>query len=245
MRNRRSRARIASGLLLLLPLVAACGGERAPAPGPASEEFFPLVPGARWVYELRSELGTLQVEVRGKGPMAVRGQDRQVFVMEETSLGPSLGFVETAPVGYLVEHGFLARLSALDYDGEGGLRLLGQQDVPAWFLPVDPKPGDHWSQESRLFTTPEGGGARLGWSGEIRSTEAVTVPAGTFHDVLAVHLEYHDPKDARPGPNVVYDDYYVRGVGLVRSVTLDPSGDESHTLEQVLLEYSFPRGGGS
>jgi hypothetical protein len=229
-------------LLCLLLALLGCGRERTPAVGPAANDYFPLVEGAHWVYELRSELGSLKVEVVAKGDMPVRGRDIRVFVMDETNRGQSLGFVETAPVGYLVEHGFLARLSSLDYDRDGQLRLLGKEDVPSWFLPLNPKPGESWNQESRLFSTPEGGGARLGWRGEIQPLTSVTVPAGAFHDVLEVHIEYHDPKDANPGPNVVYDDFYVRGVGLVRSVTLDPSGDESHTIEQVLLEYSFPNG---
>lgn len=227
----------------LAAVAAGCGGERVPASGAAADQYFPLVAGARWMYELRSDLGSLKVEVNARGEMPLRGRDVSLFVMDETNRGPSLGFVETAPVGYLVEEGFLARLSALDYDDEGGLRLLGKQDVASWFLPLQPVPGARWNQESRLFTTPEGGGARLGWSGEVRELTRITVPAGTFDDVLAVHIEYRDPEDVGPAPNVVYDDFYVRGVGLVRSLTTDPSGDETHTIEQVLLEYHFPQPG--
>lgn len=228
-------------LLVACAILAACGRESGPASGAASGDYFPLVVGARWVYRLRSGLGDLEMEVVAKGEMPVQGRDLRVFVMEETNRGPSLGFVETAPVGYLIEHGFVARLSALDYDREGRLRLLGQQDVPSWFLPVRPRVGESWAQESRLFSTPEGGGARLGWSGEIRKLTTITVPAGTFPEALAVHIEYHDPTDARQGPAVVYDDYYVRGIGLVRSSTTDPSGDGSHAIETVLVEYRFPR----
>lgn len=234
-------AALGVGVLLL----SGCGGDRTPASGAAARDYFPLVEGARWVYELRSAAGRLEVEVVARGPMPLAGREGPVFVMDETNRGPSLGFVETAPVGYLVEKGYLARLPSLDYKPDGTLQLLGKLDEASWFLPLSPEPGARWNQTSRLFTTPEGGGAQLGWSGEIRAPTQVTVPAGTFSDALAVHIEYRDPSDAGPGPNVVYDDYYVRGVGLIRSVTTDPSGEDVHTVEQVLLEYSFPRENGA
>jgi hypothetical protein len=240
-----SPLRASLGVLLALLSLTGCDRETRTAAGLAANDYFPLVEGARWLYELRSELGNLKVEVVAKGEMPLRGRDLRVFVMDETNRGPSLGFVETSPVGYVMEYGFLARLSSLDYDREGRLLLLGKQDVPSWFLPLNPKPGESWNQESRLFSTPEGGGARLGWNGEIGEATSLTVPAGTFHDVLPIHIEYHDPTDAKPGPNVLYDDFYVRGVGLIRSITRDPSGDETHTIEQLLLDYSFPSEGES
>ena len=48
--------------------------------------------------------------------------------------------------------------------------------------------------------------------------------------------EGSDPLKAK----IVYHDYYARGVGLVKSVSEDFSGDASHRVEQVLIEYRFP-----
>ena len=69
----------------------------------------------------------------------------------------------------------------------------------------------------------------------------VTVPAGRFEDVVEVDTVYHDASEGEGAAKVVYRDYYARGVGLVRSVTEDPSGDEANLIEQELLEYHAPR----
>lgn len=219
---------------------AGCGRASEPASGEQADSYFPLIPGARWVYELRTDLGNLRVEVVARGDMQVPGRDLAVFVVDETNRGPSMGFVETAPVAYMIDGPYRARLAAVDYNEEGGLRLLGKEDAPTWFLPVNPKPGDQWVQENKLFTSPEGGGKRMGWAGEVLRTTQVTVPAGTFDDALEVRSEYWDPQNASEGPTAVYHDYYVRGIGLVRSVTEDPSGDPTHNIEQALLEYRLP-----
>ena len=240
--RRRAARRAASLALCVLVAALACeGGERGrPARGAAAEDYFPLVEGAVWVYEVRTAAGSLQVEVKARGEMDLPGGRGRVFVMEERNLGPSLGFVQTAPVGYLVREGYLDRLTGLDFDSAGKLRLLGTEDA-AHLLPLDPVPGRTWSQTTRLFEMPEGGGGQLGWSGTVRTRTRIEVPAGAFDDVAEVEIVYQDASPSGPGDRVVYQDYYARGVGLVRSVTVDPSGDQSHTVEQVLRSYRFPR----
>jgi len=91
-----------------------------------------------------------------------------------------------------------------------------------------------------MFQTPEGGGAELGWSGEVKPRTVVTVPAGRFEDVVEVETLYRDPREG-VGIEVVYHDFYARGIGLVKSVSEDPSGDPSSRIEQVLLEYHLKR----
>lgn len=213
-----------------------CGGERRPAPDELG--YFPLVEGARWRYRLSSELGTLQLEVTARGEQALPG-GRQVFVMDERNLGPSLGFAKVAPVAYVVDEGYVARIEGIGYDSAGELRTLGQSQ-PTRILPLDPKPGESWGQDHSLFETPEGGGAHMGWNGDVLEATTVTVPAGTFEDVVQVSIAYYDDSNRSVRPKVLYRDYYARGVGLVKSVTEDPSGDSSHTIEQVLVDYDFP-----
>jgi len=218
---------------------AACRPASRPATGSAAQEWFPLVAGASWVYEIRSGMGRLEVEVTARGEMALPGDRGHVFVMEERNLGPSLGFVETAPVGYLVKEGYLARLTGIDFDAEGQLRLLGREE-PTWVLPLDPRPGQQWNQSTKLFEMPEGGGAQLGWTGQVRARTRVRVPAGSFDDVTEVETVYRESTEGGESVDVVYHDFYVRGIGLVKSVTEDPTGDRSHRLEQVLRSYRFP-----
>jgi hypothetical protein len=237
---RKDGSRVCFALLALLLLLAACGERSQPQSGPARVDYFPLVPGMRWLYSLRSSLGDVEVEVTARGDMPLPRDRGHVFVMEEKNLGPSLGFVEIAPVGYVVTQGYVGRIAGIDYDGSGQLRLLGQ-DEPTWILPLDPQPGHGWGQQTAIFQTPEGGGGRLGWSSEVKPRTTVTVPAGRFEDVVEVETVYRDVSEGKGEAKVVYRDYYARGVGLVRSVTEGPSGDAGNLIEQDLLEYHAPR----
>ena len=68
------------------------------------------------------------------------------------------------------------------------------------------------------------------------------VPAGTFHDLIVVYSTYANESEYDHGEptRVFYEDYYARGVGLVRSVTRDTEGGTGRVVEQLLLEYKFP-----
>jgi hypothetical protein len=232
---------------LLLPLALLVGAgfpqcdERPrPASGEAARSYLPLVEGARWRYAISTQRGGLEVEVMGRGERDLARAGRRIFVMDERNLGPSLGFDAVAPVGYVVEHGYVARIEGIGYDRQGGLRELGQ-DAPTRLLPIDPKPGDSWEQSNHLFGTPEDRGANLAWRATISGRSDVTVPAGAFADVIEVVTTYYDDDPTiGPAPKVVYRDYYARGIGLVKSVTEDPSGDASNRIEQLLVDYSFP-----
>jgi hypothetical protein len=92
-----------------------------------------------------------------------------------------------------------------------------------------------------MFGTPEGGGGRLGWNGVVKRIDELTVPAGTFQDVLVVETLYIDESESVPEPQVAYRDYYARGVGLIKSVTDDMEESTKNHMEQQLLEYRFPR----
>lgn len=221
--------------------LACSGGSNHPAEGSAAQDLFPLVPGAKWVYQISSELGNLEIEYHARGTMELPKNHGAVFVVDETNKGPSLGFVETQPVAYfVVDEGYLARLTALDYDDDGKLMYVGVEE-PAWILPLEPESGHAWGQMTKMFQTPEGGGGDLGWSGEVRGTKAVSVPAGEFPEATEVRLSYRDAGDPGVEPLLIYYDYYVRGVGLVRSVAEDPAGDESKKIETVLKSYEFPK----
>jgi hypothetical protein len=218
-------------------LLSACPRSSGPAPG--DDSYFPLVPGARWLYTISSAEGSLEVEITGRGELPLAGRDEPVFVTDERNLGPSLGFEEVSPVGYVVEDGYFARINGMGYDGAGRLRPLGQSQATR-ILPVDPEPGLGWHQEHLLFESPEGGGAVMVWDADLRLVATLSVPAGSFENVLEVETSYRDDPDPLAPPKVVYRDYYARGVGLLRSVTEDPSGAAGNRIEQVLVRYDFP-----
>ena len=240
------RGLLRMGVAIALGLLASgvsCRPDVQPEPNDGTGDYFPLVSNARWLYSVRSDLGRFKVEVTGRGELPLPDGRENVFVMDERNLGRSLGFAVVAPVGYVKHEGYVARVSGVDYVGSdpesGKLVLLGLYE-PTWMFPEDPKPGQTWEQLTDMFGNTENRGARLGWSGKIRELTSVQVPAGRFENVLEVETQYRDASKGSLEPKVIYRDFYARGVGLIRSVTEDPSGDESNRIEQVLLEYSIP-----
>ncbi len=227
----------------LVATATSCRPEGQPRPNEGSGDYFPMVSKGRWLYSVRADRGQFEVEVTGRGEMPLPDAGEPVFVMDERNLGQSLGFAVVAPVGYVKHGGYVARVSGVDYVGSdpesGELVLLGLFE-PIWMFPEEPKPGQTWVQQTDMFGNRENRGAQMGWSGEVRQLTSVRVPAGRFENVLEIETQYRDAAVGSLEPKVIYRDFYARGVGLIRSVTEDPSGDASNRIEQVLLEYSIP-----
>jgi hypothetical protein len=242
--ERRARVANRAGGVALAAGLAACGwigggGEPARAPGDFAASYFPMVPGARWVYTLDLGVAETEVEVEARGDMPVPGYSTPVFIVDESNRGETFGMVERAPTGYVVVGDYVARLTGIDYDSEGKLQALGE-GAPAWILPLAPRPGQNWTQKTQMFTTPEGGGATLDWTGRVISVGRMRVPAGDFDDVVEVHVEYWDRSVNEGGPVMTYDDSYARGVGLIRSVTRNAMQGSGQIVEQRLVRYQFP-----
>lgn len=185
------------------------------AAGAAGESYFPMLAGTRWVYAVSGllERGGLEVVARGVRP--VRGAPAPLFLVDEAASGGPFGG-DRGLAGYLVVEGYVGRFSFLSEDADGSVRLVGSE--PTWVLPVDPRAGQRWRQRTHVFTTPESAGGAQSWEGEVERAAAVSVPAGRFEDVLVVRSRTRDPT-VSDEPLVSYEDYYARGVGLVRSVT--------------------------
>jgi hypothetical protein len=135
--------------------------------------------------------------------------------------------------------GFLCRYSGLDYTQADHLKMLGVED-PTRVIPLGASPGAEWTNETRLMQQPEGGGGVIKWTGRTKRAESVTVPAGTFNDVILVETEYWDPSIDPDAPLISYQDWYARGVGLLRSVTRNLKDGEKRMAEQTLESYAFP-----
>jgi hypothetical protein len=228
------------GAVFALALAAACGGSPPPrAPGAASADFFPLVKNAHWVYKLDLVVTKTQIEVVAKGQTDVEGLDTAPFVMDERNLGQNFGMAPVGPTAYVSADGFLARYSGLDYTSGDHLKMLGRED-PTRVIPLGATPGSEWTNETRLMEQPEGGGGLIKWTGRTRRADAVTVPAGTFSDVILVETEYWDPSIDADNPLISYQDWYARGVGLLRSVTRNAREGNKLMAEQTLESYEFP-----
>jgi hypothetical protein len=229
--------------LVVAAALTACGPSGPPprAPGSSADSYFPLLEGARWVYEYDLGIGSIEVEVEGRGEFALDGVEGSVFIADEHNRGDDkFGMVETAPIAYVVQQGYLSRITALDYDPQGKLRRLGREE-PTWILPVPPSPGHVWSQDTRVFDLPDGGGGGdVRWVGEVAKGDPVRVPAGTFDDVIVVRIQYWEPKTRPDGPLLSYEDSYARGVGLVKSTSRSTLEGDSQLVEERLLRYQFP-----
>jgi len=228
------------GVALALALAGGCRGSPPPrAPGAASADFFPLVKNAHWVYKLDLVVTKTQIEVVAKGQTAVEGLPSEAFVMDERNLGQSFGMAPVGPTAYVTADGFLSRYSGLDYTAEDHLKMLGRED-PTRVIPLGATPGSEWTNETRLMEQPEGGGGLIKWTGRTKRADAVTVPAGTFSDVILVETEYWDPSIDADNPLISYQDWYARGVGLLRSVTRNAREGNKLMAEQTLESYEFP-----
>lgn len=208
------------------------GCQRPAEPG----SWFPRVAGAFWVYELDAPSGRSEVRVDARGETQVAELGR-VFLAEETRSdgGP---FAAVNPVGYVVDGGYVARISGLVYDGAGRLRVLGDAQ-PTRILPLVPSPGLRWDQETWEFAAGSGG-ARLRWAAEVRGRETIDVPAGHFDDVVEVHTTLRDEGGAVIGR---YRDTFARDVGLVYGTALIGSEEPPRVEELRLLRYRVPRDG--
>jgi hypothetical protein len=246
---RATRRRRLRDLILVAGLTAASAGgtvgcgesESDRAPGIAANEYFPLVPGARWRYKLAMAMGGTEIEVRARGDSAIEGLPGVAFVMDEHALGAeTLGIAEVGPTAYVARDGFLCRYTGLDYRSPDRLRMLGEED-PARVMPIAAAPGASWTNETRLLQQPEnGGGGLIKWTGRTKLVGDLVVPAGAFKDVLLVETEYWDPSINPDAPLLSFQDYYARGVGLLRSVTKNVRDGGVQMAEQTLLDFDFP-----
>jgi len=230
------------GLAAVFGAIGCNSSESMRAPGVAANEYFPLVPGAHWRYKLALEIGNGEVEVVARGDSAVEGLPGLAFIMDEHALGAeALGIVEVGPTAYVARDGFLCRYTGLDYRSPEQLRMLGGED-PARVMPLGAAPGASWTNETRLLEQPEnGGGGLIKWTGRTKLVAELAVPAGAFKDVLLVETEYWDPSVSPDAPLLSYQDFYARGVGLLRSVTKNVRDGGTQMAEQTLLDFDFPR----
>jgi len=227
-------------LLLALALLggSSCANDVPPhAPGAASREYFPLQRGGHWTYELSTGFfsGSTRVEVTARGEHAVRNSNERVFLMDERLSGRVYGLEPAGLVGYRVADGFLMRIAAVSLGDDGQVGIFGGEGMS--FLPVDPKPGQTWTDRTEVFQ--QSGGAGQSWTAEVEFVGPLRVSAGRFDDVIVVRSQQWDPEWNPNEPLHSYEDYYARGVCLIRSVSRNNARWFWMTLEQELIAFHF------
>ncbi len=227
--------------LCLLPLVlvaAGCASDPPPrAPGAQAREYFPLQRGGHWSYELRTGLfsSSTSMEVTARGEHGVRHSNEALYVMEEKLSGRVYGLEPAGFVGYRVADGFLTRIPAVSLGDDGQVTIQGGDGMS--FLPVDPNPGQTWTDRSEVFR--ESGGANQMWTAEVERVGSMSVSAGRFDDVIVVRSSQWDPEWDPNEPLHSYEDYYARGVGLIRSVSRNNAQWFFMSVEQELVAVRF------
>jgi hypothetical protein len=230
----------ALALAVALALAPGCGAEeqtalpRADEPVQLDRESFveeidnpywPMAPGSRWVYRETDEEGTeLRVEV------TVTDRTKTI-----------LGIAATVVHDVVTEDGELKEDTYDWYaqDDDGNVWYLGEDTKEyengkvvstegSWqagvdgaqagvIMPADPEVGMTYRQEHLAGAAED--------RGEILSLgESVTVPFGTFDDVLKT-------KDTTPlEPSVLEHKFYARGIGPVLAIAVS-SGDREELIE--------------
>ena len=226
-------------LLLLAALgVTSCASDAPPrAPGTESRAYFPLESGGHWSYELRTGpfSASTRIEVTSRGEHGVRGSNDALFVMEEQLSGRVYGLEPAGLVGYRVEDGYLTRIPAVSLGDDGQISSFSGDGMS--FLPVDPNPGQTWSDRAEVFR--ESGGSRQMWTAEVDAVGSMRVPAGRFDDVIVVRSQQWDPEWDATKPLHSYEDYYARGIGLIRSVSHNNAQWFWISVEQELVAVRF------
>ncbi len=207
------------------------------ASGAASREYFPLENGGHWRYELRAGFfsRSTRLDVTARGEHVIRGSDERLFLMEEQLSGRIYGLEPEGLVGYRVADGYLTRIAAVSLEADGQVRIFGGEGMS--FLPVDPSPGQSWSDRTEIFR--ESGSAGQAWTAEVESAGRVSVPAGSFDDVIVVRSQQWDLEWDMHRPLHSYEDYYARGVGLIRSVSRNNAQWFWTSVEQNLVAFHF------
>jgi hypothetical protein len=187
--------------------------------------FFPLAPGSRWVFEGEVEEGLERTVVE------ITGETREVMgvtclvVRDTVTLDGEViedtydWFAQDADgaVWYFgeetkeYENG---QVSSTEGAWEAGVD--GAQ--PGVIMQAEPQVGDAYRQE--YFA-----GEAEDMAEVLSLTESVTVPAGSYHDVLMT--EEINPLE----PEVVEHKYYARGVGPVLTVQVQGGSDREELVQ--------------
>ena len=231
---------LSASIALAQPMLArAEPKDETPQASAASNSYFPLATGARWLYTERTGLfGRRKIEVTALGPRTVQGLDPGVgdlFVVREVGDRSFMGIDDEGVVGFRRDEEFWIRYSAIGEESTGELRLFGEEGVQ--MLPLDPQPGQRWEQSSHLFQVPGSSGAVREWRGEVSREGRMRVPAGVYEDVLKVTIEYRDPVASGGKPEITFEDYYARNVGLIQTITRNHAGGGWRKIVRTLTAY--------
>jgi hypothetical protein len=200
--------------------------------------YFPLTPNSTWTYQIfsKSQGTTYQITDRVIGVKYVPALKLTGSVVDESY---SIVRGGTRPLVYYAKNGYIARLSALDYDQKTITAPSWGRSEESQFLPLQLTADLSWTNV--IFPYGHLAGAfNINQSHHtFAETKQIDTPAGHFKNCIRIETQakYEGGMYTRKRQNLqlTYLDWYAPDVGLIRTVTLEggPAGPEMDRVELV------------
>jgi len=239
----RRTARLITALLLLTVPLAGCEGKKASFNPASAGDFFPLKPDSVWTYQVhsKSQQTTYVVTDRALGEKYVPSLNITGQVVEEYY---NLDRGGTRPIVYVVQNGYLTRLSGLEYSKLNIQAPVWGRSEEGAFIPARLTPDMNWNSQAFPFGHMTGAFDINQKHRSYFEAEDVVVPAGRFSGCIRIETDavYEGGQYAKVNSptRLAYRDWYAPHVGLIKTVALegDASGPEMERVE--LTRYTVP-----
>lgn len=231
----------------IVGLVLAIGMAIAPLEGcktayiGSGTNYFPLTPNSTWTYQIvaKSQGTQYQITDRVIGVKYVPALKITGSVVDESY---SLERGGIRPLVYYAKDGYIARLSALDYDQKTITAPSWGRSEEAQFLPLQLGPNLAWSNVIFPYGNLSGSFNINQSHHTFVETKEIETPAGRFNNCIRIETQakYEGGMYARKKQQLqlTYLDWYAPNVGLIKTVALEggPTGPEMDRVE--LLRFN-------
>jgi len=203
--------------------------------------YFPLTANSTWTYQILSKSQGTQYQITDRviGVKYVPALKLTGSVVDESY---SLVRGGTRPLVYYAKDGYIARLSALDYNQKTIQAPSWGRSEEAQFLPLQLVPNLAWTNV--IFPYGHLSGAfNINQSHRtFAETKQIETPAGRFNNCIRIETQakyeggvYERKKQKL---QLTYLDWYAPNVGLIKTVALEggPTGPEMDRVE--LLRFN-------
>ncbi len=226
------------GLALAVALtLAPLAGCKSGSAGPGTN-YFPLTPNSVWTYQIVSKSQSTQYQITDRvvGVKYVPALKVTGSVVDESY---SLSRGGTRPLVYYAKDGYIARLSALDYDQKKIQAPSWGRSEEAEFLPLRLTPNLAWNNIIFPYGHLSGAFDIAQRHRTFAESKRIVTPAGRFSGCIRIETQakYEGGAYAPKGRHLklAYVDWYAPGVGLIKTVALEggSSGPEMERVELV------------
>jgi hypothetical protein len=212
----------------------------------AGSNYFPLTPDSTWTYQIfaKSQGTQYQITDRVVGIKYVPALKLTGSVVDETY---SLARGGIRPLVYYAKGGYIARLSALDYDQKTITAPSWGRSEEAQFLPLQLAPNLVWTNVIFPYGHLSGSFDINQEHRTFAEDKEIQTPAGRFKNCIRIETQarYEGGMYAQKKQHLqlTYIDWYAPNVGLVKTVALEggPTGPEMDRVE--LLRFKITPAG--